>query len=151
MADAAVLTVQRCYPQIYRACHTRHRRAASSSERLSERDGAILAHLDAREPRSAATLARHLGVGQPTLSAALERLTRLGFVERHKDPGDGRRAQILLGKRGLRALQAASVLDKERLASVLGRLSLAERRDACRGLALLARASGEEMAARGRN
>jgi DNA-binding MarR family transcriptional regulator len=91
MLDADVLSVQISYPQIYRACHTRHRRAASSAERLSERDGAILAHLDAKRPATAALLARHLGVGQPALSAALVRLTRLGFVERCADPRDRRR------------------------------------------------------------
>ena len=116
MHDESVLSIQRYYPQIYRACHTRHRRAASSSERLSERDGSILAHLDARVPSTAAILARHLGVGQPTLSAALQRLTLHGFVDRTRDPRDRRRAQLLLGKKGVRALQASSVWTRSGLA-----------------------------------
>src|ERR671932_1944159 len=80
--DATVTTVQLTYPQVYLACHTRHQRKRTTAHRLSARDAAILAHLDARAATTPAQLARHLGVARSTLSEALKRLEVLGYVRR---------------------------------------------------------------------
>jgi DNA-binding MarR family transcriptional regulator len=140
-----VQAVQRHYPQIYLACHTRHGRAASSPVRLSARDSAVLAHLDPAAPVDAAGLARHLGVARSTMSAALKKLERLGYVTRRRDPRDARRVELRLSAAGAKAMSAASVLEAARVARVLARLRTAERAKALAGLALLARASREEM------
>jgi DNA-binding MarR family transcriptional regulator len=143
MSERAVRAVQRWYPQIYFACHTRHQRAASSEVALSAHDSAILAHLDEDRPIAAAALARHLGVGAPTLSATLTRLAALGYITRTPRAGDRRVADLRLSKAGGRAMASSSVLEAARVAAVLRELTADEQRLALEGLALLARASRE--------
>jgi DNA-binding MarR family transcriptional regulator len=136
-----VREVQRCYPQIYLACHSRHRRAPASAHGLSARDSAILSHIDQHEAVTAAALARHLAVQPSTLSAALAKLERLGCVQRGRSARDGRVSEIRLTARGASLMQASSVLDTDRVAALLARLRPAERRRAVDGLGLLARAA----------
>jgi len=143
MSDRAVRAVQRWYPQIYFACHTRHQRAASSETGLSAHDSAILAHLDEERPITASALARHLGIGAPTLSATLTRLAALGYISRTPRAGDRRVAELRLTKTGSRAMASSSVLEAARVARVLRELTADEQRLALEGLELLARASRE--------
>lgn len=133
--DAARI-VQLTYPRVYFACHTRHQRKRSTEHRLSQRDSAILAHLDASSPLPPSQLARHLEINRSTMSEALKRLVTLGFVRRAR-PGS---AAVLLTDKGLRAIADTSVLESARLHAVLSRLSDRERALACRGLESLARA-----------
>jgi len=139
--DAAVRAVQTCYPQIYLACHTRHTRAASSTSRLSARDSSLLAHLDERKPSRPTDLARHLGVGRSTMSAALKRPRRLGYIDAGTDASDGRILHLRLTSKGAAAMRATSVLEPARVVRLLEMLSPAERRKALEGLALLAGAA----------
>ena len=143
MSDRAVRAVQRWYPQIYFACHTRHQRAASSESRLSAHDSGILSHLDEERPIAAAALARHLGIGAPTLSATLTRLEKLGYIVRTASAADRRVADLRLSRAGAKAMASSSVLEAARVASVLRELTADEQRLALDGLALLARASRE--------
>lgn len=143
MSERAVRAVQRWYPQIYFACHTRHQRAASSDTRLSAHDSAILAHLDEDRPIAASALARHLGIGAPTLSATLSRLAKLGYITRSPRAGDRRVADLRLSKAGGRAMASSSVLEAARVAAVLRELTADEQRLALDGLGLLARAARE--------
>jgi DNA-binding MarR family transcriptional regulator len=136
-----VHAIQRHYPQIYLACHRRHRRAASSEHGISARDSSLLSHLDRERPMSPSRLARHLGVAASTLSAAVERLVRLGLIERVRDARDRRRGELRLSARGAEAMSAASVLDPQRLTSLLSRMAPRERARAVEGLALLANAA----------
>jgi DNA-binding MarR family transcriptional regulator len=142
-----VAQVLECYPRIYLACHTTHRRDPKSERVLSERQASILDHLDEREPMALKDLAEHLGVTPSTMCIAVARLVRGGWVERDEDPVDGRKVRLRLSRAGARMKAAQTVLDPERVNKVLGRLAPTERADALRGLALLARASGEEIAA----
>jgi hypothetical protein len=50
MNTSAVALVQRCNPQIYRACHKRHVRASSTVYRLSAMDSSILVHANETFP-----------------------------------------------------------------------------------------------------
>jgi DNA-binding MarR family transcriptional regulator len=145
-----VRSVQRSYPQIYLACHTHHVRAATSEHELSARDSSVLSHLDEERPVSPTELARHLGVTQGTMTECIDRLVDLGYVERRRATGDKRRVELLLSAKGDQAMQATSVLDKERVKRVLSRLAPAERKKAIEGLALLARAARELMGAEGK-
>lgn len=141
--DTAVLALLRCYPQIYLACHVEHVRARSNAHALSARDASLLSHLDRDRSISAAEIARHMHVRPSTLSAALTRLERLGYVERETDANDRRVHRLRLSHRGEIAMAESSVLDPRRAAALLDRLAPTERERALEGLALLARAARE--------
>ena len=108
MSTDDIRLVQTCYPQIYLACHTRHRRAASSADGLSAKDSALLSHLDERRPTTPSALARHLGVGRPTMSAAIKRLKTLGYIDVVADADDGRTILLRLAKKGAVAMRETS-------------------------------------------
>lgn len=134
--------IQRAYPRIYLACHRRHRRATTSAEGISDRDAALLGHLDRVAPLTASQLGRHLGIGLPSLSATVERLVQGGFIDRTRDPRDRRRSALRLTAQGEAAMRANSVLDEGRLVALLRRLRPEQRRLAVQGLRLLADAAG---------
>lgn len=143
VSNRDVAAVQRYYPQIYLACHTRHQRRRSNAAQLTAQESGMLAHLSAEHPLRASDLARHLGVARSTLSATIKRLTALGYIARSRDRSDGRAAALLLSPHGVRAMQAGSVLETRRVTALLERLTSADRTRAIEGLALLARASAE--------
>ena len=120
-------------------------RAASSAHKLSARDSSLLSHLDEKSPVPPAALARHLGVSPSTLSAAVKRLAKLGYVRQERHPDDGRRLRLYLAKKGVAAMRATSVLDVVRVQRLLAALTVVERRTALEGLALLARAARAAM------
>ncbi len=134
------------YPQIYYACHARHRRDPQSRKVLSERQASALDHLAADATASLTELAQHLGVTASTMSLAVDRLVEGGWVEREKDARDARRVALRLTAAGARMKKARTVLDPQRVRAVLDRLGPAERRSALTGLELLARASADEVA-----
>lgn len=136
-----VRDVQRFYPWIYLACHVDHVRARSTDHRLSAHDSSLLAHLGPREPITAGELARHLSVGSPALSAAVRRLEGLGYLKRERRVSNRRVVELRLTEAGARAMAAGSVLDTQRVARLLARLTPAEARRAVDGLATLARAA----------
>src|SRR5262245_9591722 len=141
--DDDLLAIQQLYPQIFHACHVQHAGSRKAPHRVSERDQSLLAHLSLAEARRPSDLARHFGVGLPTLSEAIGRLERLGYVERGRASTDRRSRALKLTRAGAAALMATSVLDSERLRSALAELSPRERRAAVTGLGLLARAAHE--------
>jgi DNA-binding MarR family transcriptional regulator len=144
-ARDAVMTL---YPRIYFACHTRHVRDPQDRRLLSRHQASILDHLDELAPTSVLELARHMGVTPGTMSLAIDRLERKGYVVRLRDSTDRRRVHVRLTGAGVRVRNAASVLDPERVDAVLGHLTEDERARAIHGLELLARASQQEMASR---
>jgi DNA-binding MarR family transcriptional regulator len=133
------------YPRIYFACHVRHRREPKSGRVLTERQASILDHLHEDDTMALKDLAEHMGVTPATMCIAVDRLVAGGWVHRDQDPVDGRRVCLRLTKAGARMKAAQTVLDAGRVRSVLRRLTPTERADALRGLALLARASAEEI------
>jgi DNA-binding MarR family transcriptional regulator len=148
VSSADVRLVQVAYPHIYFACHTRHIRRASTPERLSAADSTLLAHLDEQRPVRSTALARHLGVANSTLSAAIARLARQGYVIQSRDAADRRAIELRLSRKGAAAMQASSVLDTSLVKKMLAHLTPGERKRALAGLALLARAaraSGEKQ------
>lgn len=141
MPTDPVTQVLSAYPQIYHACHLEHPRARTNSGRISARESWILGHLDAARPTSPAELARHLSLSPSTVSEAVQRLERLGYVTRRKAAGDRRRIEVFLAPIGAKAMKGASVLDARRVRRLLAQLSRAERGAAVSGLALLAQAA----------
>ena len=148
MRDKIVREVQRLYPQIYLACHVDHVRASSTKWRLSSRDSSILAHLDDKRGMSPHTLAAHLSVAPSTLSAAIRRLTDLGYISSDPSQVDLRQRELRLTARGAAAMAETSVLDAARVAAVLKILNVAEREAALKGLRLLASAARQLEARR---
>ena len=147
--DSAVVAIQRAYPQIYYACHTRHIRGRSTDVHLSPRDSQILVHLDPSRPLSVSLLARHLGLSVSTVSEALTKLERFGYVGK-RGSVDRRRVGVVLLPKGVRAIQAASVLESGRLRAVLRRLSSPGLVQVARGLERLARACRPSIAEKDR-
>jgi len=145
MNDAAVKQLLDLYPRIYFACHTRHVRDPKSSRTLSAHQASILDHLDEREPLTLLDLAAHMGVTASTMSLHVERLVRRGYVLRERDVHDARRLRLRLTPVGVRVREANSVLDALLVRGMLARLSAEEREAGLHGLALLARAAGEQM------
>lgn len=136
-----VRVVQTAYPQIYFACHTRHIRRTSTATRLSAADSTLLAHLDENEAVRPTALATHLGLAPSTLSAAIARLTALGYVVHRRDAKDGRAIDLCLSAKGAAAMQASSVLDSARVKRILNTLTVSERKRALEGVTLLAQAA----------
>jgi DNA-binding MarR family transcriptional regulator len=143
MSAAAVRAIQRYYPQIYFACHVDHVRQASTPHSLSSHDSGLLSHLDEERSTTPTALARHVGVSASTLSARLDRLVRLGYLQRARNGKDRRWWHLRLTRQGAEAMAATSVLDAGRVQKMLARLSPKERVRALAGMALLARASNE--------
>lgn len=143
MPEDDVSAVQRLYPQIYVACHNDHIRAASTEWRISSQDASILVHLNRETGLRPSSLARHLGVARSTLSAALSRLEKLGYLSNQPVTRDKRQRELRLTERGAQAISATSVLNSERVAALMQKLTRDERKAAVRGLALLARAARE--------
>jgi MarR family transcriptional regulator, organic hydroperoxide resistance regulator len=139
--DAAIEQIQFAYPQVYFACHSRHQRGRTHDQRLSPRDSQLLAHLDRRRPTSLTPLARHMGLAASTLSEAVTRLERFGYVM--KGPADGRDRRhvgIVLTSKGFGAVLSSSALERPRLRTVLRRLSPRDLSAVVEGLTLLASA-----------
>jgi len=141
MSDDDVFEVQRLYPQIYIACHTDHVRAASTKWRISSQDASILVHLNTHSGLSPRELAAHLGVAPSTLSAAIARLSELGYLTSEPNETDRRKRELRLTARGAEAIASTSVLDAERVRALLDKLKPKERKAALHGLALLAAAA----------
>ena len=136
------------YPRIFHACHSRHVRDPKTREAVSANQTRVLDHLDDVEPTSLMALARHMGVGASTMSLTVDRLVRRGYVTRSRHTADRRVVNLRLTASGARLRDAQSVLDPVRVKAMILRLTPEERRDALRGLGLLARAANEEMHSR---
>jgi DNA-binding MarR family transcriptional regulator len=143
----AVMTL---YPRVYFACHTRHVRDPQSQRLLSRHQASILDHLDELEPTTVMDLAAHMGVTSATMSLAIDRLERKGYVVRLRDAKDRRRVHVRLTSAGVRIKEASSVLDPARVEALVSRLSDKDRQRAIEGLALLAQAGEDAMRAESR-
>lgn len=151
----AAQIVQHAFPRIYLACHTRHQRKRSTPHRLSPRDADILAHLDETQSLTPGVLARHLDVSRSTLSEALKRLARLGYVAAEpseKMEAPRRMQRVRLTPQGAVALGDTSVLETQRLERLLRRLPPSSLRDVTAAFTALAGAcrGGEAEAMRRR-
>jgi DNA-binding MarR family transcriptional regulator len=146
MPESEVATVLRCYPQIYFACHKRHVRDEKTQEILSSHQASVLDHLDDVQATPLFDLARHMGVTASTMSLTVDRLQRAGYVLRERSTMDRRRLDLLLTPAGVRIKRQQKVLEPELVAAVLAHLDEDKRRQALRGLELLAEASREMVA-----
>ena len=143
-----VLSLMDSYPKIYFACHTRHVQDEETKQRLSAHQASILDHLDILDPTSMLTLAGHMGVTASTMSLTIDRLVRGGYVTRDRDARDARKVALRLTKDGARLKERKSVLDRDLVAAMLGRMKPRERATALAGLEKLALAAREFVESR---
>jgi DNA-binding MarR family transcriptional regulator len=136
------------YARIRSACRARDTVDATTGVRVSRHQANLLAHLDAVDPSMVSELAEHVGVTVSTMSLTLKRLEATGLVRRERDPTDRRVTNVRLTEAGVRLRDARSVLDRGRVEGMLRMLEPERRREALRGLALLAEAA-ERFLARG--
>ena len=147
---SAVQKVVDLIPRILYACRRLDARALSTGRSLSPQQALILDQLDPDVPTSLQALAEQMNVTAPTMSVAIGRLVREGYVRRERDEVDGRRLDLTLSPLGARVRKSTSSLDPRRVARLLGRLSAADRASAVRGLTALAEAARSEEASAGR-
>jgi DNA-binding MarR family transcriptional regulator len=141
VASSDVALVLDAYPRIYFACHRRHVYDAEQRRLVSVHQASILDHLDPVHSTVLSDLAKHMGVTPSTMSLAIDRLERNGYLTRERDAADRRRVRIRLTEAGVRVRRANSVLDPTLVAEMLEQLPASERRDALRGLQTLGRAA----------
>ena len=112
---------------------------------MSDHQARILGHLDRADPTMVTELAEQMRVTPSTMSLNLKRLREAGFVTSQRDPQDKRVMNVLLTDSGVRARDASSELDPDRVDRVLQRLGPEGRRRAVDGLRLLAEAADEVL------
>lgn len=136
------------YPKIYFACHTRHVQDEETNQRLSAHQASILDHLDELDGTSMLTLAGHRGVTASTMSLTVDRLVRAGYVTRDRDAFDARKVALRLTKDGARVKERKSVLDRDLVAALLGRMKPRDRATGLAGLEMLAKAAANFVESR---
>jgi DNA-binding MarR family transcriptional regulator len=139
--DDGVRRLMNLYPRVFFTCHERHVQDPATRRLVSEHQASILAHLDEIHPMSLTGLARHMGVTPGTMSIAVQRLERRGYIRRRRDKADSRRTLLTLSAAGARLRDAQSVLAPHRVRDLLARLAPADRERALEGLAVLASAA----------
>ena len=78
------------------------------------------------------TLQEHLGINQSNVSRLVERLARLGLVERERSSQDARTVLIRLTSLGRQALDAVTRTRRDEVARVLSAMTEGDRADALR-------------------
>src|SRR5262245_37812960 len=120
MMEEDAARVLKSYPRVFFACHDEHVTDPATTKVLSSNQVNILQHLDTVEPTGLADLARHMGVTASTMSISVERLVLGGYVERERNAEDGRRVELRVTQAGLRVRRAQSVLNSDKIKSLLG-------------------------------
>jgi DNA-binding MarR family transcriptional regulator len=123
------------------ACRARGTSGAPGRGAVTPHQARILGHLDVADPTMVGELAEFMGVTPSTMSLNLKRLVEGGLVTRERDPLDRRVMNVRLTDAGERIRDASGQLDADSLDAALRRLRSDDRRDAVRGLALLADAA----------
>jgi len=99
------------------------RRVRDKREIVPAETLALLEHMAALGPATLTELTHHVDRAASTLSEMLDPLIARGWVERERDPTDGRRFLLWLSPLGQsRRLEQQQVLDLERLSAALAAL-----------------------------
>jgi DNA-binding MarR family transcriptional regulator len=97
----------------------------------------VMACLVGRGPSTLTEVSRALGMNHSTASGIVDRLQSRGLVRRTRDPVDQRRTRITVTEKVTTYVSELQEGPSGRLARVLGRATLAERRAIREGLSLL--------------
>ena len=129
------------YPTIFLACHRRHVQSDETGNFVSERQAAVLDHLDARTATSLGKLAEHMGIGRSAMSIMVARLHRRGYVSRASDAKDRRRVGLRLTKAGQKVKEQNTILDPDLVRELFSLLRPEEAEKALRGMETLAQSA----------
>src|SRR2546427_5474433 len=94
---------------------------------LSQHERQLLHHVPAVGGIPLGDVSNHLGIPKSSASERVKSLERRGFLSRRRDPDDERRLSIVLTTKGQARVAADSVLDLDRLAAALKKLSSRDR------------------------
>jgi len=94
---------------------------------LSQHERQLLHHVPAVGGIPLGDVSKHLGIPKSSASEQVKSLERRGFLRRRRDLHDERRLAIVLTAKGQARVAADSVLDLDRLAAALKKLSSRER------------------------
>jgi MarR family transcriptional regulator, organic hydroperoxide resistance regulator len=101
---------------------------------LSQHERQLLHHVPPAGGIPLGDVATHLGIPKSSASEQVKSLERRGFLRRRRDLQDERRLSIVLTAKGQARVAADSVLDLDRLAAALKKLSSRERAALLAGL-----------------
>ncbi len=101
-----------------------------------------LAELALDDPLSQSELAARLRLEKSTVSRIVGQLAARGWVERDRDPGDGRAVCLRLTKRGAAAAGEIGEARRRKFGAVLERIPEDERDEVLRALDILTEAMG---------
>ncbi len=141
IAKSDVETLLECYRRIYSACHVPGQNRGKKASAVSTNQATVLDNLSTTNGVTVLNLASHMCVAPSTMSLTLDRLERGSFIKRIKDPDDRRRTFVFLTGEGERIKRGQKVLDPERIAALLGSLSIGKRKQAIAGLRTLMEAA----------
>jgi DNA-binding MarR family transcriptional regulator len=99
-----------------------------------------LLEIGARGPMNSVQLAKFLGLEKSSVSRMVRKLVECGELRETSDAGDARIKPLSLTPKGRRTLAAINDFARRQVSNALRHLSDAERRTACEGLMLYARA-----------
>ncbi len=125
----AVASQLRIYHRIQLVAHRLQKaadRAALETAGITTAQAAVVAVLAAAGPCTQRTVAQRLGVNESAVTAMINRLLTLGFVERSRDPVDARAWRLRLTRSGRAAMKRVA----EPFASINARLERALDADA---------------------
>ncbi|HVW41224.1 MAG TPA: MarR family transcriptional regulator [Amycolatopsis sp.] len=117
----------------------RRLRQVDNAEVLTPSQSAVLARLRREGPQTQAQLAAGEHVRQQSMAATLGALDELGYLERTRDPRDGRRVVIALSDLGEKTVRGVHQHREEWLARMLATLTAEERETVARALPVLER------------
>lgn len=127
------------YPAIFLACHRQHLRNDENGRIITEHQASVLDHLSSERPVTLSKLAEHMGVGRSTMSLAVTRLVRDGYVERTRNQNDARCVDLRLTRAGTQVKEQNSVLDPELMKEMFRLMPARELDAALRGIESLAK------------
>jgi DNA-binding MarR family transcriptional regulator len=139
--DPRIRRLLEAYPAIFLACHRQHVQSDETGKYVSERQAAVLDHLDAKRPVSLTRLAEHMGIGRSAMSIMVSRLRRSGYVSRTADASDGRRIGLRLTTAGMKIKEQNTILDLDLARELFSLLRPDEAERALRGIEMLAQSA----------
>lgn len=129
------------YPTIFLACHRDHLRTDEAGNTLSEKQASVLDHLDVARPTTLSKLAEHMGVGRSSMSIAVARLVRAGYIRRIPNARDRRSVGLTLTAAGKRVQAENAVLNPQLVREMFKLMEPAKAERALAGIETLARAA----------
>ena len=129
IAKSDVETLLECFLRTISTCHVPNQTRGKMASAVSANQASVLDNLSTTKGVTVLNLASRMGVAPSTMSLALDQLERGSIIKRIKDTGDGRRTFVFLA------------LEPDRIAALLGTLSLGKRKPAVASLRTLLEAA----------